>query len=152
MTGLGKKRALSSYVDEREACMSGDVGQLGALLSQPVCLSVPASRSHVRVARLTAAVVAERLDFDVDEIDDVLVAVDELTTAIIQAQPTSEIMFRFSPRDGEFVVDADATVVRTPELTTLAYQVLRAVVDDFELSTSHGHAHFCATKRAHRHF
>ena len=121
----------------------------GTLLSQPVCLSVPASRSHVRVARLTAAVVAERLDFDVDEIDDVLVAVDELTNAVIQAQPTSEIMFRFSPRDGEFVVDADATVVEQPELSRLARQVLGAVVDGFELSADAGHAHFRACKAAH---
>ena len=128
--------------------MSAYGDQRGALLSQPVCLSVPGSRSHVRVARLTAAVVAERLDFDVDDIDDVLVAVDELTNAIIQAQPTSEIMFRFSPRDGEFVVEADATVVGMPALTTLAFQVLGAVVDDFELSEHAGHAHFRASKRA----
>jgi hypothetical protein len=119
----------------------------GTLLSQPVCLSVPGSRSHVRVARLTAAVVAERLDFDVDAIDDVLIAVDELTNAVIHAQPTSEIMFRFSPRDDEFVVDADATVVGHPALSALAFQVLGVVVDDFELSEQSGHAHFHATKR-----
>jgi len=122
----------------------------GTLMSQPVCLSVPASRSHVRIARLTAAVVAERLDFDVDAIDDVLVAVDELTNAIVQAKPTSEIVFRFSPRDGEFVVDADATVAATPELGALASHVLAAVVDDYELSTDAGHAHFWARKHVTR--
>jgi hypothetical protein len=111
-------------------------------------LAVPGSRSHVRVARLTAAVVAERLDFDIDAIDDVLVAVDELTNAIIQAHPTSEIMFCFSPRDGEFVVDADATVSGHPTLSQLARQVLGAVVDDFQLSERAGHAHFHASKRA----
>jgi hypothetical protein len=127
--------------------MSGDQG--ATLVSQPVCLSVPASRSHVRVARLTAAVVAERMDFDVDEIDDVLVAVDELTNAVIQARATSEIMFRFSPRGDQFVVDADATVVGRPELSPLARQVLGAVVDDFELSEESGHAHFRARKATH---
>jgi serine/threonine-protein kinase RsbW len=124
----------------------GDDGN--TMLSQPVCLSVPASRSHVRVARLTAAVVAERLDFDIDAIDDVLVAVDELTNAIIQARPTSEIMFRFSPRDHELVVDADATVLGHPALSELARQVLGAVVDRFELSEQAGHAHFRANKSA----
>ena len=129
--------------------MSSVSNQRGALLSQPVCLSVPASRSHVRVARLTAAVVAERLGFDIDEIDDVLVAVDELTNALIQAHPTSEIMFRFSPHDEEFVVDADAAVTGQPTLTKLALQVLGAVVDDFDLSARDGHASFRAAKHAH---
>ncbi|HEX4492407.1 MAG TPA: hypothetical protein VH914_14450 [Acidimicrobiia bacterium] len=128
--------------------MSDPGDHRATVLTQPVCLSVPGSRSHVRVARLTAAVVAERLDFDVDAIDDVLVAVDELTTAVIQAQPTSEILFRFSPHDGQFVVDADATVARHPVLTRLASQVLAAVVDDYELCENAGHAHFRATKRA----
>jgi hypothetical protein len=104
----------------------------------------------VRVARLTAAVVAERLDFDVDAIDDVLVAVDELTNALVQARPTSEIMFRFAPHDREFVVDADASVVGHPALSELARQVLGAVVDHFELSERAGHAHFRATKHAPR--
>jgi hypothetical protein len=129
--------------------MSSSSEQRGTLLSQPVCLSVPATRGHVRVARLTAAVVAERLDFDIEEIDDVLVAVDELTNALIQAQPTSEITFRFSPRDGELVVDGDTTVIGEPALSELARQVLGAVIDDFELSLHDGHAHFRASKRAH---
>ena len=130
--------------------MSGDQGS--TLVSQPVCLSVPASRSHVRVARLTAAVVAERMDFDIDEIDDVLVAVDELTNAVIQARATSEILFQFSPRGGEFVVDASATVVGRPELSPLARQVLGVVVDEFELSEESGQAHFRARKAAHPHY
>jgi hypothetical protein len=128
--------------------MSSIGEQRGTLLSQPVCLSVPASRSHVRVARLTAAVVAERLDFDIDQIDDVLVAVDELTNALIQAHPTSEIVFRFSPRDREFVVEADTTVTGEPALSPLARQVLGVVIDEFDLSVHDGHAHFLATKHA----
>jgi hypothetical protein len=128
--------------------MALDSESTSTLLSQPVCLSVPASRGHVRVARLTAAVVAERMDFDIDEIDDVLVAVDELTNAIIHARPTSEIQFRFSNHDGEFVVDAAASVSGEPALSLLARQVLGAVVDRFELTESHGRAHFRVQKRA----
>jgi hypothetical protein len=126
-----------------------DDGASGYLvLSQPVCLSVPASRSHVRVARLTAAVVAERMDFDIDQIDDLLVAIDELTNALIQARPMSEIRFVFAPGDHEFVVDGDARVNGRPALSDLARQVLDAVVDDFELSEQSGHAHFRVHKRA----
>lgn len=127
--------------------MASLVNRGGNLLERPVRLSVPAARDHVRVARLTAAVVAERLDFDIDEIDDVLVAVDELTNAIIQARPTSEIEFQFAEDGGAFVADADAEVAGTPTLGPLARQVLLAVVDDFELTERAGHAHFRLHKR-----
>jgi hypothetical protein len=120
----------------------------GTLAMQTVCLSVPASSGHVRVARLTAAVVAERLSFDIEEIDDVLVAVDELTNAILQARPTSVIAFRFAPDNGAFVVDADATVLGEPQLSEIARQVLGIVVDEFELTETDGHAHFHVNKRA----
>jgi hypothetical protein len=117
-------------------------------LAPAVRLSVPASRAHVRVARLTAAVVAERLDFDIDQIDDTLVAVDELTNALIDSEPISEIDFRFAHLDGAFVAEGSATVGQSPKLSELARQVLDVVVDDFELSDSAGLAHFRVTKRS----
>lgn len=117
-------------------------------LAPAVRLSVPASRAHVRVARLTAAVVAERLDFDIEEIDDTLVAIDELTNALIDARPTSEIDFRFAQVDGAFVAEGSATVGRATRLTDLAHQVLDIVVDRFELSERDGLAHFRVTKRS----
>jgi hypothetical protein len=117
-------------------------------LAPAVRLSVPASRAHVRVARLTAAVVAERLDFNIDEIDDTLVAVDELTNALIDSEPVSEIDFRFAHLDGAFVAEGSATVERSPQLSELARQVLDVVVDRFELSERAGLAHFRVTKRS----
>jgi hypothetical protein len=117
-------------------------------LDEPVRLAVPASRGHVRVARLTAAVVAERLDFDIDQIDDVLVAVDELTNALIYAQPTSEIVFRFARVGDAFVAEGTAVVDATPHLSDLAQEVLRVVVDDFDLFTTDRHAGFRITKRS----
>jgi hypothetical protein len=122
--------------------------QDASVLDQPVRLAVPASRGHVRVARLTAAVVAERLDFDIDEIDDVLVAVDELTNALIHAQPTSEILFRFAREGDAFVAEGTAAVNAAPHLSTLARQVLGVVVDDFDLFTADHHAGFRITKRS----
>jgi hypothetical protein len=119
-----------------------------ALLAQPVSLAVPATRGHVRVARLTAAVVAERLDFDVEEIDDVLVAIDELTNALLLANPVSDITFRFTHLGGVFVAEGNAVVVLTPLLSDLARQLLEVVVDRYELSAMDGLAHFRLSKRA----
>jgi hypothetical protein len=128
--------------------MSDTYLQGGSLLAQPVCLAVPASRSHVRVARLTAAVVAERLDFDIEEIDDVLVAIDELTNALILANPVSEITFRFTHIGGVFVAEGNATVTMAPRLSDLARQLLDAVVDTDELSAPDGAGRFSISKRS----
>ena len=117
-------------------------------LASAVRLSVPGSRAHVRVARLTAAVVAERLDFDIEEIDDTLVAVDELTNALIDAEPISDIDFRFSHVNGAFVAEGTAVVGREPQLTELARQVVDLVVESFELTENEGLAHFRLTKRS----
>jgi len=113
-----------------------------------VRLSVPPSFEHVRVARLTAAAVAERLPFDVEDIDDVRVAVDELSSALIEAGPVSDIDFEFAQQRDVFVAEGSATVVMHPHLNELARHVLRIVVDRFELSENAGVAHFRATKRS----
>jgi serine/threonine-protein kinase RsbW len=127
--------------------MEDKLSRSGTVLANGVRLSVPASFEHVRVARLTAAAVAERLAFGVDDIDDVRVAVDELSSALIEAGPVSDIAFEFADRRDVFVAEATATVAARPHLNELARHVLGVVVDGFELSETGGHAYFRATKR-----
>ena len=124
------------------------IGSGNTVLASAVRLSVPATRADVRVVRLTAAVVAERLDFDIEEIDDTLVAVDELTNALIDSEPISDIDFRFSHLHGAFVAEGTALVGRAPHLSELARQVVDLVVESFELSENEGLADFRVTKRA----
>jgi hypothetical protein len=111
-----------------------------------VHLTVPASRGHVRVARLTAVAVAERLGFDVKEIEDVRVAVDELANALIAAGPISEIAFEFAHLGDVLVAEASAIVTTPPQLSAIARRVLGVVVDGFELSEIDGFARFRAIK------
>jgi hypothetical protein len=144
---LGRTLGVDSIIDGT-AMMIEAPAHGGALLADPVSLAVPATRGHVRVARLTAAVVAERLDFDIEEIDDVLVAIDELTNALLLADPVSEITFRFTHLRGVFVAEGSATVVLAPFLSDLARQLLVVVVDSYELSEIDGAAHFRLSKRS----
>lgn len=106
---------------------------------EEVHLTMPATPQLLRVARLTAAGLAGRLGFSVDEIEDVKIAVDELCFAVVgnrgrdgsltvtyrlagqQLEITGETTY---PADG-----ADASAV-TNELST---QILAAVVDEHEL-------------------
>ena len=110
-------------------------------------LSVPGSLEYVRIVRLTTAAVASRLGFDVEEIEDLRVAADELVSVVIEAGKGGEINITFSNLGETFVLDGSAPVVADPELDNLTRQILGVVVDDFELSASEGVARFRATKR-----
>ena len=50
----------------------------------PIRLAIPADFRYLRVARVTAAAIAADLDFSVQDIDDVRVAVDELSALLIE--------------------------------------------------------------------
>jgi hypothetical protein len=119
-------------------------------VAEVVRLSVPGSLEYVRVVRLTAAAVASRFGFDVEEIEDIRVAVDELASVVIEAGTGSEISFTFSNLGDTFAVVGSAAVDREPVLDDLTGQILGVVVDDFEITAADGTAHFRATKRTTR--
>ena len=73
-------------------------------VAEVVRLSVPGSLEYVRVVRLTAAAVASRFRFDVEEIEDIRVAVDELASVVIEAGSGSEITLTFSNLGDTFAV------------------------------------------------
>ena len=60
-----------------------------------VVLQVPAVAASLRVVRMVAATVAADDGFDVDEVDDVRMAVDELCAAMIESRPTSPLQIHF---------------------------------------------------------
>lgn len=117
-------------------------------VAEVVRLSVPGSLEYVRVVRLAAAAVASRFGFDVEEIEDIRVAVDELASVVIEAGSGSEITLTFSNFDNTFSFEGSAAVDAQPVLDDLTGQILGAVVDDFEINATDGVAHFRATKRS----
>lgn len=78
--------------------------------SQDVYLSLPWDPDLLSVARLTASTVASRLDFTIEDIEDVRLAIDELCMACAEgAGPASRLQLGFDNRDDvlriECVVD-----------------------------------------------
>jgi hypothetical protein len=128
--------------------MGDQIGQSGTGVGEVVRLSVPGSLEYVRVVRLAVAAVAARLRFDVEEIEDLRVAVDELASAVIEAGSGAEITFTFSNLVDMFVVEGGGSVNREPVLDDLSRQILTVVVDDFEISATDGMAQFRASKRS----
>ena len=60
-----------------------------------VRLSVPAALEFVRIVRLTGSGVASRLGFDVEEIENLRVALDELASMTIEASDGGELEVTF---------------------------------------------------------
>jgi hypothetical protein len=70
------------------------------LMADEVELSIPVQADLVVLARLAAATVASRADFDVDEIEDLRLAVNELCLSLVQGRDGGRLHLQFS-RDGD---------------------------------------------------
>jgi len=58
----------------------------------PVELTVPARSEHLRVLRLVTASVASSLELDIDQLDDLRIAVDELCSLLIEHAPPEAVL------------------------------------------------------------
>jgi serine/threonine-protein kinase RsbW len=114
-----------------------------------VRLTLPASREYVRLVRLAAAGIATNLGFDVDELDDLRVAVGELANLTLElCKPeTLEVVFRV--QDGELRIDGSAPAAegRVVELDALTRQILDAFLDQYSIEIVDGSVRFSCTHR-----
>jgi serine/threonine-protein kinase RsbW len=120
------------------------------LRDDAVRLSVPAALEYVRIVRLTGSGVASRLGFDIEEIENFRVALDELASMAIDAASGGELEMTFSTTDNEHRVDGRAPVAAGVDVAveSLTAQILKAVIDDYELHVEDGYACFsCVTRR-----
>lgn len=115
-----------------------------------VRLTVPAALEYVRIVRLTGSGVASRLGFDVEEIENFRVALDELASMAIEAANAGELEVSFFTTDSELRVVGRAPVADGVDVgvDALTAQILKAVIDDYELGTADGRVQFsCVTRR-----
>ncbi len=76
----------------------------------PVELTVPARSEHLRVLRLVTTSVAASLDLDVDQLDDLRIAIDDLCSMLIEDAPAeARLHLSLRGRDGRLV--AEGTVI-----------------------------------------
>ncbi|MDQ1477570.1 MAG: serine/threonine-protein kinase RsbW [Actinomycetota bacterium] len=117
---------------------------------EAVRLSVPASLEYVRIVRLTASGVASRLGFDVEEIENLRVALDELASMAIELADRGELEVTFFTTDTELRIEGRAPIADGVDVgvEALTAQILKAVIDDYELVSRDGYACFsCVTRR-----
>ena len=100
-------------------------------------LSFPVNAAYVSSARLTASSVANRMNFDIDEIEDIKTAVSEACTYIIktlssEAKSNFEISFFLSDESIEINIATEGTLSPAPD--DMSLMMIKAMVDDFKIS------------------
>lgn len=115
--------------------------------SSRVQLRFPGSAEYLRLARLAAADAASRVGLNVDEIEDVRIAVSELCAIVGGADV--EITLEFITRDGALHVTGNGGPGELAgENIEMAQALVEAVVDEYEMQTVDGRTAFSIVKRA----
>jgi serine/threonine-protein kinase RsbW len=116
-----------------------------------VVLSVPAAGAYLGVLRTATAGLAARLQFTLDEIEDLRIAVDEACAMLLPlAIPNAELSCRFTVTDAALLVETSVpTMSSGPRLPaeSFSWQVLSALADDIEAVVRDGRAAIRLTKR-----
>jgi serine/threonine-protein kinase RsbW len=119
---------------------------------EEVRLTMPATPQLLRVARLTAAGLAGRLGFSVDEIEDVKIAVDELCFALVGSKGRAgSLTLTYRLGNHELAIDGEGVFVsdgsESPAPSELSAQILAAVVDEHEITRDGDTMRFRLVKR-----
>ncbi len=126
---------------------------IGDVSESPVRLHLAAHQRYLRVARAAAASLGAANGFDVEEIDDLRIAVDELCSALLELGDSSGITLELADQDGAIIVRGRATaqpgaIARwSEEHFELARQILRVVATEYHLDEREGALCFVLCQR-----
>jgi serine/threonine-protein kinase RsbW len=116
-----------------------------------VDLGLPALTPYVSVLRSTAAALAARLDFTLDEIEDLRIAVDEACAMLIRlAAPAAPLRCRFALTDEELGVEVAVPTIPEavlPAPTSYTWKVLTALAGSPSASVAEETATIALTAR-----
>jgi serine/threonine-protein kinase RsbW len=104
-------------------------------------LRLPADGVYVSVVRTTTAGLAARLDFLIDDIEDLRIAVGEACAMVLpEADADSELVCSYFLAPGRLTVEVavSASSPQGPEYDSFAWQVLSTMATDAEADASAG--------------
>lgn len=119
-------------------------------MNEKISLSVPNKTEYVSVVRMTAAFIASQLDCDIDQIEDIKLAVSEACNNAIQhgasADISYDIEFIISPQKLEInIIDHGSGFLQTaykepnladPKENGLGIFIMQSLMDDVIIDTS----------------
>lgn len=94
---------------------------------------LPADGAYVAVLRIATAGIAARLDFTLDDIEDLRMAVGEASAMLLErARPGGRLIAQYYLGENriEVRVSVDAVNPSAPDTTTFAWQVLNSTASD----------------------
>ena len=120
--------------------MTQDTGEAAAAASAAapddvVTIKLPAAGAYLSVLRTATAGLAARLDFTLDEIEDLRIAVDEACAMLLsQAVPGADLECAFSLQDTSMRVSVSVLTLdgQEPSRDTFAWTVLSALAGDVD--------------------
>jgi serine/threonine-protein kinase RsbW len=119
------------------------VSAVEAPAGHDVRLDLPAETRFLRLARLTASGLAGDLDFDLDEVEDLRVAVDEACAVLVEvAADGARLALTYQIRGQTVEVCGDVAADRAPELHPVAQSVLALLASEFAVDHADGRASF----------
>ena len=104
-------------------------------------LRLPADGAYVSVLRTLTAGLAARLDFTIDDIEDLRIAVGEACAMVLpEADPGSDLTGRFALAPGQLVISVAvrASTPSAPDHDSFAWQVLTTLASSATMSTAEG--------------
>ena len=107
----------------------------GATLGDVVMIKLPAAGAYLSVLRTATAGLAARLDFTLDEIEDLRIAVDEACAMLLsQALPGADLECTFSLDDSSIRVAVSVLTIdgQQPSRDTFAWTVLSALAGEVD--------------------
>jgi serine/threonine-protein kinase RsbW len=110
----------------------------GATPRDVVVITLPANSAYLSVLRTATAGLAARLDFTIDEIEDLRIAVDEACAMLLpQALPDAEITCEFTLDAADTIRVAVSVLTadgQQPSRETFAWTVLSALAGEVDSS------------------
>ncbi|MEU4511612.1 anti-sigma factor [Nonomuraea wenchangensis] len=103
-----------------------------------VSIRLPAASAYLSVLRTATAGLAARLDFTLDEIEDLRIAVDEACAMLLnEAVPGTDLTAEFELTGQEMQVRVEVATVGSsaPKRDDFAWMVLTALADDVDAVT-----------------
>ena len=116
-----------------------EVGQPAVPRDDTVELRIPASGAYLSILRTATAGLAARLDFTLDEIDDLRIAVDEASALLLgDATPGANLTCLYTLRPELLVIRVSTTTEggRLPRQHTFAWTVLTSLAGEVETEST----------------
>ena len=104
-------------------------------------LRLPADSAYASVLRTTTAGLAARLDFTIDDIEDLRIAAGEAGALVLpEAEPGSDLICEFFLAPGRLTLrlTVESASTSAPDYDSFAWQVLSTLASDAEASTTDG--------------